>query len=588
MPKKSKKCPKIGSDVQWTPGEKLSKMSSSTRSNGSRNSINLSKSDYLFLLSWKGKVAKSNSSIAELNALLGAVITEQDKQTLQDFKNNDESFTAKLTREGWFHKTYESIQHYVQTYLKERYVDFPIYNYPPSTLTMNKALYITKLLKFYHMKGINIQLQELALTDEQEEVVSFVPSTTTNGETPAAMAVSDSSTNTTNNIIAISSGPGTGKTTGSIHYTKRRMDDGVICVTYTNASSKHFERTLKNIVNDIEKVDSRMKRKKRGNSEDELEAPKIYVCTIDSLAMNFVNGVTKDDQFDQRIIQATENIPRNDKILFEKDGSNAFNHIVVDEAQDLTKERFTFIMAIFNVIRCNARATVRPTIAFFGDPRQRLSSRAGAEFQRLLTETPGVIVKSFTQSFRFANSKLLDVCNALSRVRQVIHIEMTNATPFTLDKPVKVFSKSEDVAETIIMLIKEGNVLPHQICMISPAPHQGTVKSTREAKDIVNILASQNVVCSKEWQEDTVYYTSIQGVKGLEFDYVFFIGANNFPQGYEKVYEVNDALGLNFVVNTRAKKEMFYLSDKSFTIPDECPIVTNRKRINRKKICHQV
>ena len=91
------------------------------------------------------------------------------------------------------------------------------------------------------------------------------------------------------------------------------------------------------------------------------------------------------------------------------------------------------------------------------------------------------------------------------------------------------------------------------------------------------MLASQNIMSSKTWKEDNVLYCSIHAVKGLEFDYVFFIGASMFPEPFREVYPANDALSLNFVANTRARKAMYYLSDKNFGIPRRCSCNIDRE-----------
>jgi hypothetical protein len=556
----------------------MSVSSGSRRSGGSstRVSVSLSKSDYLFLLSWRGKVVKTSATLAELNEML-VVATREELDLLEHFKNEDRAFINHLTEQGWFSKTYESVQHYVKTYLREHLPVFPHYNCPHSTSkTQTNAAMITKMLKFYHMKGIAIPLEHVNLTDEQ---LAIMPRRNDNRNDTSFEGDVESSTPSVPNerVIVINSGPGTGKTTGAIHLSKALMDEGVICVAYTNAAVEHFLRSLRAIVNDVRKVDDKMRRSKE---DTDVEPPKIYVCTIDKLASNFLTfkGV-KEDDFDQRIVMATSNLDRNDKFFFGKDGKNIFNHIIIDEAQDLTRERHEFIMRMFDIIKMN-QLEVQKTVAFFGDPRQRLTARAGQEFQRLLSLAPlssdsqtsdTTEVFNFTKTFRFQNKALLDLCNELSAVRLDIHVPLVSARPMNTNRPVKVFSKVGEIGETIIAMVKEQGILPHQICIITPAPRQPSCRGTKETKEIINMIASQNIGTSPEWKEDCVLYTSIHAIKGLEYDYVFFVGVAGFPRGFEKVYEANDAVSINFVANTRAKIGMFYLSDKTFQLPLNIP-----------------
>ena len=237
-------------------------------------------------------------------------------------------------------------------------------------------------------------------------------------------------------------------------------------------------------MDDIDRVNDRIKpshtKGDRVSEEAQHKKPiQIYIATIDSLANNFAtipaNIAPDSDEFDKRIVQATNNLERNDKFFFDKDGTNIFNHIIVDEAQDLSEERYEFIMKIFSIIKANSNHSnaseqpkvvnvpVRNTITFFGDPRQRLSSKAGQRFQRMLSDNSdaNICKVSFTRTFRFSNAKLLDICNQLSSMRPEIHVPLVNANPFTIDEKVKVFSDVKDVSDTILTLVKERNVLPH-------------------------------------------------------------------------------------------------------------------------------
>ena len=145
-----------------------------------------------------------------------------------------------------------------------------------------KASLIARLLKFYHMKNIHIPLNHLRLTDEQLSIINLC--TRIPGE-PGDNEVLPG-------IFVINSSAGTGKTTTAHHLSKSLMNQGVICVAYTKEASSHFKRQLWNIVDDIDRVNDRIKpshtKGDRVSEEAQHKKPiQIYIATIDSLANNF-------------------------------------------------------------------------------------------------------------------------------------------------------------------------------------------------------------------------------------------------------------------------------------------------------------
>lgn len=573
-------------------------MTASLRSHASTRSVasstSLKRDDFLFVLSWRGKKTRAKTS-AELVEETGAV-TNEEMRALQEYMSENEQYTQQLASEGWFSRDAQTVENYIETFIRERQgrdgeLQYAPYNKPFGKLS--EIVKITRMLKFYAMKGTPIRLRHVSLTDEQE--LALVQ---TEGV----------------EIVVVNSGPGTGKTETSIHRASKLMDEGVIFVAFTNSAVDHAMRQLRKIVARIEDVDKKVRRHKDGEDGESIRPPKVLICTVDLLVGNAISkrvsmNVKADDKrtatsedFETLVGEATEEIRlgRCKRFFHASSGGNVWNHIVVDEAQDLTSSRFRFLMAVLGSLRSEDNTSPR-SISFFGDPRQRLRSDAGAEFQQLLTmeefataEEDGgerIPVRSlaFSKSFRFENTKLISLANALSSTRPSIHVDLTPAVECHLARPVKVFESPKDVAETVILLIRQSGVHPEQICLIMPAPKTGH-RGTRHGDEIRSILATQSILCSDEgvWKEGLVFRGSIHSVKGLEFDYVFFLGANSFPEGFMSKLEVNDAASLNFVANTRARKELFMLSP-DFTLPQNVPIelTENGKTARRYQFVYQ-
>jgi hypothetical protein len=548
----------------------------SLRSRGTTHSVastsrfdKFSKSDLVFLCSMKGIGIKTSDTIAQLTEHIGGFVTEEQRDLVREFNSDDQEFTKKVQEQGWFMKTYQAVRHYIDSFVKEHYGKTLVYNNLPQTTKGDKYL-ITRLLRFCEMNDLTITLRRVHLTFEQ-------------------LAVANLERAMERLIKYTESGPGSGKTTTLIHQAKNHCSQGVICVAYTNAAVNHIVRTLKDLVNDIDDIGTELRRiKPKGEAKEEIvmAPPRILVCTIDKLVPYFTSrklGNVKDNEaFDTYIMETLDenNMDMHHEFFYNRDGSLVYNHIIVDEAQDLSKPRFTFLMRLFKYIRAsgnneNTNSENSQTITFYGDPRQRIVAKAGYEYQQLgvLNEYEGIPIRkhAFTRTFRFENTQLLSLCNKLSEIRPDIHVQMVPAEECFLDKKIKVFSCTRDIAETIIDLIKRQNVIAHQICIIYPAPNKSNCSSTKQTKEIVSILATQGISTCKEFKDGSVLYDSIHSTKGLEFDYVIFVGSENFPDAFAQVYEMNDSVSLNFVVNTRARKQLFYMSNENYEIPRNVP-----------------
>lgn len=466
-------------------------------------------------------------------------VTYDEIEKFKKFSNimNDHEFVKRISDEGWFNKTYSTVRSYISNYLSKQSGKKLHYNVVFGKNISSKEL-ICKHLFFCELMGKKVALIEIHLSDEQKLVV-----------------------NQTKGVCVYNSGPGSGKTTTAVHKTSKLMDDGVIVVSFTVAAVKNFHCKLLGIIDDISKI-------------SEKPENKIYLCTIDEISRIPFPKKTQINKDYSKQIQAARNEKETYKEIFSNSvGKLVYKHIIIDEAQDVDDARFSLLMEIYNY--CDFES-----ITIIGDPRQRLNINAGGVFQKLLKsgtenineckftfENPLVVKSRIT--YRYENPLLISLCNILSEMRPEIHVEMSSKVSEI--KPEKIQKLDEISAFQQIQNFLNDGVCPSEIAVISPLIEaESKVKNTYMF--ICDKLRSLGISVSDKIQVESIYSSSIQKVKGLEFDYVFFVGCSDFPKYMNKTYsDINDGMSLNFVANTRAKKRIFYVTDETFRIPIGVP-----------------
>lgn len=490
-------------------------------------STGFSKSDYIFIMNLRDRTVNSSSTREMIKESVGDIY-EDEGEIYKKYINidKDEEYMRKLEREGWFLKTYETVKKYVDSYIKSTIGPRITYNLHSQNCSNKEK--IARLLYFCKIKGRDIPLMKINLSADQIKVVSAK-----------------------NGIVVVNSGPGTGKTTSAVHKAVSLINDGVVVVSYTNAAVNNFQSKLYEFLNDASEVD-----KKPGK--------KIYLCTIDSISGFPFPKNQRAKDFDEQVEIALRDSDVYSTVFLDSENNLRYKHIIIDEAQDVSDSRFKLLVDFYHKWNMHS-------ITFIGDPRQRLNSRCGSNFQRLIefgSTKPELNIKviELNLSFRFKNPLLLDLCNSLSRLRPTIGSQLVSGLEMGERKKVSKFYQLEMVKGKILELIESG-VHSSQIAILSP-----TIKTDHQAsKDIRNLsgfLKTKGINCSDDYDSTSLYVSSIHSIKGLEFDYVFFIGASDFPSYMNTEYsDVNDGVSLNFVANTRAKKEMFYVTNESLRPP---------------------
>jgi hypothetical protein len=491
------------------------------------------KSDMYFILNLRGVAAKSTMTANELKEMIGSV-TEEEIEDLKDYREPPDFYMKELEEEGWFEKTYETVKKYVEIYVKT--VPGQKVVYTPDNANSSPRVKIARMLLFYELKGRRIPIFTRTLSDKQQCVIDQ-----------------------TTGITVVNSGPGTGKTTTAVYKAAKLIDEGVLVVSYTNAAVENFHMKLLEVISNVGEID-----KKPGK--------KIWLATIDSVSQIPLPKGQRRVDFDKQIEAAVRDHTQFAHVFLTLDNRPRYQHIIIDEAQDVDNPRFELLGEIYKTWQFKSMTII-------GDPRQRLNIRNGAFYQELLLrgvesgdeytlERP--LVVKYNGSYRFENPLLLNLANHLSSLRPLIHSQLTSCIPMAEETPIVKFEKFEDVASEIISLV-EKDVSPSQICVISPITKKSSLTKTK-FDAIRQILASNRIMTSDEYKHECVYTTSIQSVKGLEFDYVFFIGASGYPSYMNAEYEdVNDGISMNFVVNTRARRSIYYLTDPTNRGPDNVP-----------------
>jgi hypothetical protein len=500
----------------------------------SSGKIKLKRVECCFILNLRGKGTKTAMPIAELYEMVlsSGGITETENSLLSSYITPPPEIYERYKSEGWHNKTYDTIKNMADLEAK-KYGVF----YTPHHTTEASSLKIARLLFFFQIKEVKLVLKSVSLSRSQLLVL-----------------------NQEEGIIVVNSGPGTGKTETAAHKAAKLMNDGVLVVSFTNAAVNNFMSRLLGIVSDISEIS-----KKPGKN--------IWLSTIDSIAKIIAPAGQRNTDFELIVDSAVRDIDRFGNIFLKTDGTPLYRHMIVDEGQDVKNGYFKFLIESYK--RWGFKS-----LTIIGDPKQRLDIGAGGVYQQMLVsgneaeesvkyigtlERPLVI--KYDETYRFENPILLELCNILSADRPEIHAELKFSAEGRME-PVKLqkYAKVEEVASDIIVRVQAG-LSPSKIAIISPITEKaGPIKTKLDS--LCEMLAVNEIMTSSEIQADSIYKTSIQSVKGLEFDYVYFIGASGFPSYMNQTYQdVNDGKSMNFVANTRARKLITYLTDETMRPP---------------------
>lgn len=479
----------------------------------------LKKYEYAFLLAeCRDEKIDSKMKVAAMKEQLGK-ITESDNQLLRQFR--------KLV-----HETYDYFPEYSVNSLTIHLGIIHKHAFPMPSTFVNKNEVV---LAYYKYKGFDIQKKTKTFTNEQNYVLN----------------------QNISGIIVINAGPGTGKTTVANERAYRLKKEGVLLVSFTNSAIDENYKRLKTYPN-MRTILQKKSYKKDRNV--------INVTTIDSLASHIVKTHKMGDNYDLNVVNAISLCPRLSKII------KRYKHIIVDEAQDINDSKGRFILEYF--IHSGAKS-----ICIFGDPRQRIHEKHGGWYTNLWTTSQyngrQCTRIGFSYSYRFQNPLHLQIANHLSIQRPHLHYQLLQSkhVPFTNEERIKLYiSKNNEldidignIANYVLKTLHgELGVSFSDIAVIGASMNKNNATSAMAGK-ICSVFKDRGIPCYTKTDgsfiPDAVIFSTIHSIKGKEFDYVFIFGSDSFPETFKNIpYE--SAESLTYVMHTRARKRMYYISVK--------------------------
>ena len=206
-----------------------------------------------------------------------------------------------------------------------------------------------------------------------------------------------------------------------------------------------------------------------------------------------------------------------------RDKIRKYNHIIVDEAQDLSKIHFRFINLI-----CETSKTSGNTISLFMDKNQSIySAQAWIFGSRTLKQVGININKSFTLNRAYRNVKeIFDVAKKLNpeiEVGEETNNKSQNLTlTFSVDRGIKPFyieysdsdDRLENLCKNIKVMVKEFNYQYDDISIIA--------LNDQSMKDIRRYLDNEKIkYVNKNGVGEGINITTYHSSKGTENKIIF-------------------------------------------------------------------
>ena len=197
--------------------------------------------------------------------------------------------------------------------------------------------------------------------------------------------------------LLVEAGPGSGKTWVLCSRVRQLVDAGV---TPTHILVISFTRAA------VSEIRDRI----AGFLEDRFVADAIRIVTLDSLASRLRSQFQDDSRsdasgYDVNVAETLELIRAGDNQLLEY--IEGFEHVLVDEAQDLTGSRRDLVVALLQRLLPESGATV------FHDPAQAIYGFSGGEpsgiAAALNAANPGFATRVLTGNYRTRSPTLLDL-----------------------------------------------------------------------------------------------------------------------------------------------------------------------------------
>lgn len=394
------------------------------------------------------------------------------------------------------------------------------------TFTGDKG--VQAIQAWYRLRGFKIDPPVTPWTPEQLELI----------EVPSGSYV-------------VNAGPGTGKTTTAIERAYRHRHEGVLIVSYSNATIQEIKNRFK------------IYPETRGLIGYKEFNKKISITTADALASHITGCM--NGSYDHNIQVAIAMVGMMGKTL-------PYRHVIIDESQDLDDQRGLLLMLLYSCGICSK------SIMIFGDPRQQINDRAGQWYRDLWTsgvkEGKNYQQKSLSRSHRFATQSLLNLHNDLSSHRPNLHVALTGP-----DLPIGTKMQGYNTfgtEEGLILFVSHfkehylvGQGIPLSEVVIVTPSIEADNQTSKSSQRLCAILKSFQIPCytraEGNFQPNAVLMSTIHGVKGREFKIVILFAMSGYPGKFPIPFDT--ANSLIYVAHTRAKSEIIYLYNDILTLP---------------------
>ena len=323
------------------------------------------------------------------------------------------------------------------------------------------------------------------------------------------------------NAIALSGGPGTGKSIVSIyrHINNYKLNlRKSILLTFTKSLRFYLANSVKSEANKAE------------NNEEK-----------------------------QRILNAFNKVDKANSWH-----GSVYDEIIIDEAQDLPEnQQGDWAKGNINYIKQFAKR-----ISYGADNNQIIWPKKATNEERLSEIFPNNNHHFLEENFRntyeilnFARNLFTDFTIAYETLEMLDENEKHGPKPI-----LKIVKNEEEQNEAIIKIINDFPEETHSIAilvpLVTPALHIERVVSYFH-----NLLKNKGVVCSFYENEkhmfkeiERVHISSFKSAKGLEFDTIIIPDFHFFDKNIEKLFVVEEED--YYVAMTRAKSNLFLLSNR--------------------------
>lgn len=235
-----------------------------------------------------------------------------------------------------------------------------------------------------------------------------------------------------------------------------------------------------------------------------------------------------------------------------------FTHIIVDEAQDLSKAQ---ILCISKIVSAETRS-----ITIIADSAQKIY-KSGFTWTEVGIQVRGARTLSLKKNYRNTEAISLAANSLLSHD--------PDPSEFTVSEPARKGGNKPQVSyfnswnEEASHLINELNQLDNQteLTVILHRDWNGMrrISQLLSSRNIANEIINENSLIN--FKNNKVKICTLSSVKGLEFDNVFIVDVNDntipFPQGFN---DDNDEVHISterrllYTAMTRAREKLFLLS----------------------------